>query len=146
MKVLVDRILLVLLFVVIFAASATAALPAFFGADHLGGALLLAHMFSSGGLVFLLPIFALFWLFSCISSATSGALQRLGFWLLVSSGLLTIATIFACMLPYPSTEQMEQLIKLHGYAGFAMVPALFVLMIGAARWRSIQRARSSTLG
>ena len=66
MKVLVDRILLVLLFVVISAATVTAAIPAVSG-DHLGGLLLLAHMFSSGGLVFLLPIFALFWLFPCIS-------------------------------------------------------------------------------
>ena len=44
------------------------------------------------------------------------------------------------------TEVMVQLMTLHGYAGFAMVGALLLLLIGAWRWRSIQSTRASTPG
>ena len=145
MKPWIDRILLVFLSVIVIAATATAAMGLFSG-DHLGGVILLAHTFAGGAMVVVVPMFALFWVFRCGSSITSGAIERLGFWCLIVSGLVTIATIFACMLPVPSTHQMEQLVEIHGYAGFAMVPALLLLIIGAARWRSIQRTRSETPG
>ena len=110
------------------------------------GVRLLFHMYASGALVFVLPLFALYWLFRCLNPAASGGMQRLGFWLLVISGTLTIATVFVCMLPVPSTEQMEQLIKLHGYAGFAMVPALLLVVIGEYLYRRIHATRSATPG
>jgi flagellar biogenesis protein FliO len=111
-----------------------------------GGARRLFHMYASGALVFVLPLFALYWLFRCLNSAASGGVQRLGFWLLIITGTLTIATVFVCMLPVPSTEQMEQLIELHGYAGFAMVPALLLVVIGEYLYRRIQATRSATPG
>ncbi len=144
MKFLIDRILPLGLVILIVAATATA-IPVFTD-GHVGGLMLLAHMMASSGLVFVMPIFALLWLVRCVDRNASSGLQRIGFWLLIVTGLLTIVTVFACMLPYPSTEQMEKLITLHGYAGFAMVPALVVLLVGIARWRRSQVTRSATPG
>ncbi|NNE00139.1 MAG: hypothetical protein HKN47_22700 [Pirellulaceae bacterium] len=144
MKIWIDRILIFALVVVLAVLTATA-LPVLFG-GHLGGMWLLAHMIASGALVFGLPVVALIWMWPNLSSHTSGAIQRLGFWSLITTGLLTIATVGACMLPFPSTETMHQLIQWHGYAGFAMVPALAVLLWGIARWRRIQSTRSVTPG
>ncbi len=144
MKFWINRMLLIGLFILVFAATATA-IPVFTD-GHVGGSMLLAHMVASAGLVFAMPIFAVFWLFRCVDRHASDGLERLGFWLMIVSGLLTIATVFACMLPFPSTELMEKLVKLHGYAGFAMVPALVVLLVGAARWRRRQATRSATSG
>ena len=97
-------------------------------------------------MVIALPLFVLVYLPRSISRFASGSLQRLGFWSLVVTGLVTTATVFACMLPVPSTDQMRQLIQLHGYAGFAMVPAVALLLVGASRWRRIQSTRSATPG
>ena len=107
MRLWIDRLFLaaITLFVTILAATSA---PVLFG-GHLGGLRLLLHMMASGALVFALPLFALYWLGRSISRSNSGGLQRLGFWTLLLAGVLTIASMFACMLPIPSTEQMHQL-------------------------------------
>jgi hypothetical protein len=144
MKLWMDRIFLVALIAIIFVLTVTA-LPVLDG-GHLEGPMLLLHMMASGALVIVLPLFALFCLGRSISRFKSGGLQRLGYWSLVITGLLTIVTVFVCMLPLPSTETMHELIAIHGYAGFAMVPAVVLLVLGASRWRRIQSTRSATPG
>ena len=144
MKVWLDRILLISLVAIILVLAGTA-LPVLFG-GHLQGNTLLIHMVASGAFVFALPISALIWMWRNLSRQTSGGLQRLGFWALIVSGLLTILTVFTCMLPIASTEQMQELIEIHGYAGFAMVPALLLLVVGAFRWRRTESIRSETPG
>lgn len=144
MKIWIDRAFLVALVAIIFVLTVTAA-PVLAG-GHLGGPMLLLHMMASGALVFVLPVFAIYYLSRSISSLHSGGLERLGFWTLLVSGLMTIATMFICMMPIPATQTMQQLVELHGYAGFAMVPAVALLVLGASRWRRIQSTRSATPG
>ena len=143
MKIWIDRLTLAVMVALVVWLSVTA-IPSL-TSDHLGGTLLLQHMVASGGLVVLLPIFALLGLRRMIDPARSGALQRLGYWALVVTGLLTIATMFICMLPIASTEVMHHLIQWHGYAGFAMVAALLVFSLGVARLR-MQSKRSERPG
>ena len=144
MKTWVDRLLLIALTLFVVLLTLTALPSLFYG--HLGGTMLLAHMLVSGAFVFLLPVFALLWTWRHISRFTSGTMQRIGFWAVIFTGFLTIATVFVCMLPYPSTDQMRQLIHWHGYAGFAIVPALALLLWGTLRWRRMEEIRSETLG
>jgi hypothetical protein len=144
MKLWIDRIFLTAITAIVVALTVTA-LPAL-ASGPLGGTMLLLHMMASGALVITLPLFALYYLGRSLSRFKSGGLQRVGFWLLVTTGLLTILTVFLCMLPVPATDQMHQLIVLHRYAGFAMVPAVALLLVGASRWRRIQSTRSATPG
>ncbi|MGI9470595.1 MAG: hypothetical protein ACR2NZ_03615 [Rubripirellula sp.] len=139
-----DRICLLALVLIIALLTATA-LPAL-REGPLGGTALLLHMMASGALVFALPLFALLYLSRNLRSDRSGGMQRLGFWLLILSGIITIGSIFLCMLPIPSTDEMHELIRVHRYAGFAMVPAVVLLAIGTSRWRRIQSTRSATPG
>jgi hypothetical protein len=143
-KLWIDRIFLLAITAIVAALTATA-LPVL-GGGHLEGTMLLLHMMGSGAMVIALPLFALYYLPRSINRFKSGSLQRIGFWSLIAAGLVTTATMFACMLPLPSTDQMHQLIQLHRYAGFAMVPAVALLMVGASRWRRIQSTRSATPG
>lgn len=144
MKKWIDRILtgVVSLLVLVLVGST---IPWLSG-GHLQGNALLLHMFASGAMVVVLPLLAFSAVWPNISRFKSGGLQRLGFWLLMLTGLATIATVFVCMLPIPSTEQMRELMRAHGYAGFAMLPALLLLIAGAARWRRIHSTRSATPG
>ena len=124
---------------------ALTALP-FFSDQHLEGTRLKNHMLASGVLVVALPLMAILGLPGVINTGASVGIQRFGFWLLIAAGLVTIATMFLCMLPIPSTDQMHQLIEIHGYAGFATVPAVLLLIAGMVRSRHIQATRSSTPG
>jgi len=144
MKRWIDRILLVAVTLLV-AVLAASTLPWIVG-GHFSGKWLLVHMTASGALVITLPLLALSYLWRNISRENSGLLQFLGYWLLIASGLTTIATIFLCMLPLPSTEQMHNLVAIHTYAGFAMVPASLLLLFGVSRWRRIQSTRSATPG
>lgn len=144
MKTWIDRILLLAIVAIVAALTATA-LPVLAG-HHLGGTVLLLHMMASGALVFALPAAGLFWLSRYLNQHASNTIGRWGFWLTIATGLATIGTVFACMLPYPSTDTMHQLIKWHGWAGFAMVPAVVLLLFGSLRWRRIQLTRSATPG
>lgn len=141
---LIDQILLIGIAAVTAILTLTA-IPVLFG-GHLEGLPLLVHMMASGALVIGLPLLALWQVGNSISQHRSGAMQRWGFWLLMLTGVITIASIFACMLPVPPTEQMHALLDVHGYAGFAMVPALALLFAGTSRWRRIQSTRSATPG
>jgi hypothetical protein len=144
MSVWIDRALFTAITLAI-GVLATTASPVLLGV-HLGGMRLMLHMLASGVLVSTLPLLALWYLPRSISPLKSGGLQRLGFWSLLLTGIVTITTMFLCMLPVPSTGQMEQLVAVHRYAGFAMVPAIAVLLLGSARWRRIQSTRSATPG
>jgi len=144
MKRWIDRLLLTAV-ILLIAVLAVSTLPWMVG-GHFAGPWLLLHMTASGALVIILPLLALSLLWQNISRVHSGSMERLGYWLLIVSGLITIATIFLCMLPLPSTEQMHVLVLLHSYAGFAMVPASLLLAFGIARWRRIQSTRSATPG
>lgn len=140
----IDRLFLVGIAGIVAVLAATA-LPALTG-GHLGGNMLMLHMMASGAMVFGLPVLAIYFLPRYISGRESNSMQRTGYWLLIFTGLIAIATMFACMLPIPSTDQMHKLITLHGYAGFATVPAVALLLLGAWRWRRIQSMRSATPG
>lgn len=144
MKRWIDRILLATV-ILLVAVLAISTLPWIMG-GHFAGPWLLAHMAASGALVMTLPLLALSLLWQNLSRFKSGAIERLGFWLLIVSGLTTITTVFLCMLPLPSTDQMHDLVVLHTYAGFAMVPASLLLAFGISRWRRIQSTRSTTPG
>ena len=137
--------LLLLAILLIVIALAVTAVPSIQG-EPLGGNMLLLHMMASGALVFALPIYALFFVWRHLNRASATATQRMGFWLLILTGLITTATVFACMMPIASTDTMHELISWHGYAGFAMVPAVFVLLWGVSRTRRMNATRSATPG
>ncbi len=144
MKRWIDRLLLAAVTVLI-AVLAVTTLPWILG-GHFAGKWLLAHMAASGALVFALPLLGLSLLWRNLGGGNSGFAERVGYWLLIISGLTTIATVFLCMLPLPSTDQMHGLVVLHTYAGFAMVPASLLLVLGVSRRRPIQSTRSATPG
>ena len=73
MTLWIDRLLLLGLLVIVLASVATA-YPMFMG-QHLSGQLLFAHMMASGGLVFALPVLALWWIFRC-NNPNASRLQR----------------------------------------------------------------------
>lgn len=144
MLTLIDRLLLLALSLVVVVLAVTAG-PALWDA-HLSGNRLMLHMAASGGFVVGTPLVALWFLGRVITRGQSTRLQRVGFWVTVSAAVVTISTVFLCMLPLPSTTQMQQLMEVHGYAGFAMVPAVALLVIGTRRARRIQSTRSATPG
>ena len=120
-------------------------LPAVSG-SHLQGSSLRLHMLASGVFVVGLPVLAIGFLVQRIAQGSSSAVQQIGFWSLVVGGLVTMVTMFLCMIPVAPTDQMRQLITIHGYAGFATVPAVLLLIAGTLRWRRIQATRSATPG
>ncbi len=140
MSIWLDRILIVALVSVVAVLSATA-VPSL-GGGTLGGQALLAHMMASGVLVFGLPIFALAFLRYFAGKVPTAATQKLGYLATVISGLIAIVTVFACMLPIPSTHEMHQLMSIHGWAGFAMIPSIAVMLIGLRATRSASHPRS----
>lgn len=112
------------------------ALPSLSG-DELSGKVLIAHMSLSGVLVVFLPIFAIVILSTKKLSREKRLIRGIGFWGLVGTGLLTIATVFLCMLPVASTEEMHKLILWHGRFGYAMalLGILFLLASLSAQQR-----------
>ena len=144
MSNILHSVFLVALFLIVALLTATA-VPSLKG-EPLGGTTLLLHMMASGALVFALPLYAMFYVWRHLNLSAATGIQRLGFWLVLVSGMITTATVFACMMPIASTETMHQLIAWHGYAGFAMVPAFAVLVLGVSRTRRIKSIRSVTPG
>lgn len=124
----IDRFLTLALVVVVIVLTVTA-MPSLAG-EPLHGRILMAHMAASGAMVFLLPAYAIIGLIRMSQNAASSTLRTIGFWGLVATGLLTIATVFACMLPIASTDQMHSLILLHGLAGYATAVAAIVMIVG----------------
>jgi hypothetical protein len=140
MSVWIDRILLVALVLVVVALAVTS-IPSL-GGETLGGQALLAHMMASGFLVIGLPIFAIVFLRHFSANKSTSSLQNLGYLATVATGWLAILTVFLCMLPIPSTHQMHSLMSAHGWAGFAMIPAIIVLLLGLRSTRSASHPRS----
>lgn len=136
----IDRLLIAALVIVVAILAATS--MSAIGGNTLGGQTLLAHMMASGVLVIGLPIFALFFLRYFSGRDRISVLQSLGYFVTVGMGLVTIATVFLCMLPIPSTHQMHSLMSIHGWAGFAMIPAIAVMLIGLRITRSASHPRS----
>ena len=116
------------------------ALPSIQG-ETLGGIILMLHMMASGALVFALPVYAMLYVWRHLDRSAATATQRLGFWCVLVTGLIATATMFACMMPIASTETMHHLVQWHGYAGFAMVPAVVLLLWGVSRTRSLKAER-----
>ncbi|WP_182867503.1 hypothetical protein [Stieleria mannarensis] len=141
MLVWIDRILLVAL-VMVVAVLVFTSWPAAMDEQTLDGQALLAHMMASGVLVMGLPVFALFFLRYLPAKRTTSWLQILGYLATVAAGLVAIATVFLCMLPVPSTHQMHSLMSIHGWAGFMMIPAIVVLLIGTRATRSASHPHS----
>lgn len=140
MSVWIDRSLLAALLVVVAGLAVTAS--GTLVGEPLGGETLLAHMMFSGVLVVGLPVFAVVFLRHLTKTTGSSSLQACGYLATVAAGMATIATVFCCMLPIPSTDQMHALMAFHGWFGFAMIPAVGVLLIGTRLTRSTSRHRS----
>ena len=140
MSVWIARILLAALILVVVALTVTS-LPSLGGQALLGQALL-AHMMASGFLVIGLPIFAIAFLRHFSARQPTSGLQNWGVLATIATGWLAIVTVFLCMLPIPSTHQMHVLMSAHGWAGFAMIPAIIVLLLGVRSTRSASHPRS----
>lgn len=131
----IDRFLAFALIVVVIVLTVTA-IPSLAG-EPLRGRTLMGHMAASGAMVFLLPAYAISGLVRLTHDATSSKLRVIGFWGLIVTGLVTIATVFICMLPIPSTNQMHTLILLHGLAGYATAVAAIVMVAGLVQRKSV---------
>lgn len=127
MMVLIRRLTLAALMIAIAVLAGTS-LPTWWG-DHLGGYRLLIHMMASGVVVLGLPIYAVLRWTDWRSPPTPSRASVISFWALVVSGFLTIASMYACMLPSTSTPWMITLIDFHGWIGstMAIVAILHVL-------------------
>lgn len=100
------------------------------GAHPLSGNMLMTHMFASGAMVIVLPLFAVTWLWRIYDAAQRGTLMRVGYWSLLLTGFVATGTMFLSMLPIAGTQWLTRLIVIHGYAGFAMVAAALLFTIG----------------
>ncbi|MCD0459319.1 hypothetical protein [Roseiconus lacunae] len=136
----VDRFLIGCLVLVVAILTATSA-PAVLGRPF-GGTMLLTHMMASGALVFGLPVFAFAMIRHFLPQHPIARSHAAGFLLTVMAGLLTIASVFACMLPIPSTDQMHRLMQVHKIAGLTMTPAIVLLLIGLRLTRSASHHHS----
>ncbi|MDA9856762.1 hypothetical protein N9D23_01455 [Rubripirellula sp.] len=144
MKMFVDRLLLLSLMLVVLALLATSA--ATLWGEALGGSTLMLHMTAGGALVVGMPLVALWFLRRGVIRQAANAMLRCGYWLTILTATATIITVFLCMLPLPSTDQMNELMELHGYAGFAMVPAVALFSLAVVRSRRMKLTRSATPG
>ncbi|TWU55099.1 hypothetical protein [Rubripirellula reticaptiva] len=108
------------------------ALPTLAG-GHLADARLMVHMMASGVVVTLLPVYAIARLMPSSRGLLDSPVQRAALQCLLLFGLLTIATMFVCMLPIASTHTMETLVSLHGWAGYALAIATAWVGIAALR-------------
>ncbi len=113
---------LVLLIVVVILA--ITAIPTLLG-GHLEGKMLLVHMMASGVMVFVLPVFGGLMMFR---SATPPWQRGLA-WFVLATGLATLLTMFACMSPILSTDQMRTVVTWHGWVGFVFSFLVVILMI-----------------
>lgn len=127
MIVLIRRLTLVVLIAAVAVLFVTS-LPTWWG-GHLLGYRLLVHMMASGAVVVGLPVYAVLRWTQWRSVPSPSLPQVVTFWALVLTGFLTIASMFACMLPTTSTPWMITLIDFHGWIGstMAIVAILHVL-------------------
>lgn len=97
-------------------------LPTWWG-GHFGGYRLLAHMAASGVVVIGLPLYAILRWTDWLSSPIPTRGSAWTFWALILSGFLTIASMYACMMPSTTTSWMVALIDFHGWIGATMAVA-----------------------
>ncbi|MDA8743819.1 hypothetical protein N9N28_04210 [Rubripirellula amarantea] len=128
MSIWIDRVLTAGLLVIIALLTITA-IPVI-GGGHLEGRWLLAHMMASGAMVFVLPAFGITGLVRAVRSERFPKIRRAAFWIILVAGFFTIATVFLCMLPLPSTDQMHQLIFWHAFAGFVTTASAILFTLG----------------
>lgn len=124
---------LLLALVVVTTITAITALPALGDHDAVRGDALRTHMLASGVLAVGLPILAIWFLGRGVGGSGFSVVGRVGYWTLLTTGWLTIASVYFCMVPVASTEQMDELIELHGYTGWAMCAATALLLLGLRR-------------
>lgn len=103
--------------------SVITSLPTWFG-GHFGGYRLLIHMMGSGVIVVTLPLYAILRWTDWLTDIPSGRAEPIAFWTMIVFGFLTIASMFACMMPIASTGTMRELIDLHGWLGTVMAIAV----------------------
>ncbi len=103
------------------------ALPTLSG-GHLNGNRLMIHMMASGVMVAALPIYGLTRLLPSSLAKFQSRLAQVALRCLLLCGMLTIATMFACMLPVFSTSSMESLISTHGWLGYLTAIAALGVM------------------
>ncbi|MCC9603068.1 hypothetical protein LOC67_21170 [Stieleria sp. JC731] len=140
MAVWIDRFLIACLIIVVGVLTITS-LPAL-GGQTLGGQMLMAHMMASGALVFGLPVFAFAMLRYLTPRYQTSWTHVIGYLSTLVAGLLTIASVFYCMLPIPSTSQMHEMMHVHKLAGLAMTPAILVMLVGFYFTRSASHRHS----
>ncbi len=118
------------------------------GAMH--GWFLFAHLFGAGAFVVFLMLIAVMWAVpSKLCGDTCPAMKhdpatavtvdddgpqaprfhcitKLAFWLILLSGVVTAGTMLLSMLPLLGTQEMNQMITVHRYAGLVLVVATIV--------------------
>lgn len=128
MMIVLIRCLTLAVIIAAIAVLVGTSLPTWWG-GHFGGFRLLAHTMASGVLVVGLPVYSILWWTEWLSKPNASRANVITFWALVFTGFLTIASMFACMLPTTSTPWMITLIDFHGWIGstMAIVAILHVL-------------------
>ena len=117
------------------------------GAMH--GWFLFAHLFGAGAFVVFLMLIAFMWAVPCKLGAGADAsaidihsaatvdhdgpsatrfhcITKLAFWLILVSGVVTAGTMLLSMLPILGTQDMNQVMNVHRYAGLVLVIATIV--------------------
>ncbi|MEM6777242.1 MAG: hypothetical protein AAF670_06270 [Planctomycetota bacterium] len=97
--------------------------------EELHGMWLMAHMGASGLFVVGLPLQAVLFIALQRAIPTLHELEKTLIHSLFVLGLLTIGTMFACMLPIAATDQLRTLIQLHGWIGISVVVLLVVIVV-----------------
>ncbi|MFG0289996.1 MAG: hypothetical protein ACF8CQ_17580 [Rhodopirellula sp. JB044] len=110
-------------------------LPTWWG-GHFGGYRLLAHMFASGLVVVGLPVYAILRWTDWLSPPMPSRGSSWTFWTLLLTGFLTIASMYACMLPSTPTPWMITLIDFHGWIGASMLVAAIAHLVTFRRANS----------
>lgn len=122
MRRFVQRAAFWLMLVAVFVSVLTS-LPTWFD-GHLGGYRLMVHMMASGLIVAALPVYAILRWSEWWTDVPRGVGEPIAFWTMIVFGFLTIASMFACMLPVASTSMMRELIDLHGWFGSVLAIAV----------------------
>ena len=111
------------------------------GAMH--GWFLFLHLFGAGAFVVFLMLIAIIWAVpsklcgstckvasddpdAAVEAPRFHCLTKLAFWLILLSGTITAGTMLLSMLPVLGTQEMNQMITLHRYAGLVLVIATMV--------------------
>lgn len=115
---------------------------------HMLGWMLFAHLIGAGTFVVVLLLVALMWSHASrfgqndddpaatddVSEAESlprfGWVAKVSFWVMLTSGVATAASMLVSMLPLLGTADMQGMINLHRYAGLVLVVAMVFHIYG----------------